>query len=101
MATPKTMAPFGLRIIATAALPAALFALVSTTSAGERIRVDLFRTDGSRQGYAGIDRETGRVDTYDARSRRTGYGRVYQDGRLDLFAPAGTRAGQGRTRPAR
>ena len=33
----------------------------------------------------------GRVDLYDARSRRQGYGRVRPDGSVDLFTPDGRR----------
>ena len=49
-------------------------------------RVDLYHPDGSREGYALVDRETGRAEYFDARSRRTGYGVVNPGtGRTERF----------------
>lgn len=73
--------------------------LVSATIAvaQERTRVDLYREDSSRKGYAIVDEKTGRIDTYDKESKRTGYGVVRPDGRVDFYRPDGSRAGSGRT----
>ena len=73
--------------------------LVSATIAvaQDRTRVDLYKPDGSREGYAILNEQTGRIDTYDKESRRTGYGVVQPDGRVDLYRPDGSRAGSGRT----
>ena len=62
---------------------------------GERTRIDLYRPDGSRSGYVTVDPQTGRVDTFDEKSRRTGWGRIERDGRIDLYNNDGTRAGHG------
>jgi len=46
------------------------------TDAGESsmLRVDLYDLWATRVGYALVDQKTGRVEAYDARSRRTGVG---------------------------
>ena len=63
--------------------------------AQQRTRVDVYRDDSSRKGYAIIDEKTGRIDTYDKESRRTGYGVVRPDGRIDFYRPDGSTAGSG------
>jgi len=59
--------------------------------AQDRTRVDLFKPDGQRAGYAIVDRESGRVDFYDPSSRRTGYGQVDATGRVERFDLKGRR----------
>lgn len=51
-----------------------VFALKSARA--DDIRADFYKKDGRRNGYAVIDPKTGRFDTYDTDSRRTGWGRV-------------------------
>lgn len=77
---------------ALALLAVALLALGASALAGER--VDLFRPDGTRTGYAVVDRQTGRVDFYDTQSRRTGYGKVQPSGRIERFGLDGKRQGE-------
>ena len=70
----------------------ALVAALSTSApAQDRTRVDLYRADGSREGYATIDERTGRADFYDRSSRRTGYGQVDSTGRVERFDTQGRR----------
>jgi hypothetical protein len=64
----------------------------------ERTRIDLYRPNGSRSGYVIVDHQTGRVDTFDEKSRRTGWGRIERDGRIDLYRNDSTRAGSARQR---
>ena len=59
----------------------------------DRTRVDLYRPDATRKGHVIVDQQTGRVGTFDERSRRTGWGRIERDGRIDLYRNDGTRAG--------
>ena len=42
----------------------------------EPVRVEQFDKEGQRTGYAVIDTKTGRVDYFDARSRRVGSGKI-------------------------
>ena len=58
--------------------------------AAEEHRLDFYARDGQRQGYATIDRDTGRVDLYDKDGRRTGYG-LTRDERLELVHAVGAR----------
>ena len=48
---------------------------------------------GCAQGFplAGDPGQTGRIDLYDARSRRIGYGYVRPDGSVELYRPNGQR----------
>ena len=57
----------------------------------ERTRVDMFDTHGNRSGYAIVDRQTGRVDYYDAKSHHTGWGQVDATGRAERFDMNGQR----------
>ena len=71
-----------------------IFALATsapaTATAGER--VNLYAADGARAGHAIVNRETGRVDYFDTRSRRTGYGTVDPStGRAERFGADGHR----------
>jgi hypothetical protein len=68
-----------------------LLATPSSASAQDRNRVDLYRPDGQRAGYAIVDRESGRVDFYDPASRRTGYGQVDATGGVERFDLKGRR----------
>jgi len=67
-----------------------LFLSIAQAAVAEEHRLDFYTTDGQRQGYATVDRDTGRVDLYDKDGRRTGYG-LTRDERLDLFDTAGRR----------
>jgi hypothetical protein len=78
-----------------------LVSLAPVAAAQERTHVDLYRADGTREGYAIIDRKTGRVDYYDASSRRTGYGQVDATGRAERFDTQGRRAPETVLPPAR
>ena len=70
---------------------ALVIVLVPAAAAQDRTRVDLFRPDGQRDGYAIIERESGRVDFFDRSSRRTGYGKVDDAGRVERFDTHGRR----------
>lgn len=72
----------------------ALLLLALPVSALAEERVDLFTPDGTRTGYAIVDRQRGRVDFYDAESRRTGWGRVHPSGKVDQFDLSGRRRGE-------
>jgi hypothetical protein len=74
-----------------AALLLASAAPASAPAQEDRTRIDLFKPDGRREGYAIIDRKTGRVDFYDASSRRTGHGKVDDTGRIERFDLKGRR----------
>jgi hypothetical protein len=77
-----------------------LLAAPAAAVAQDRTRVDLYDTQGRREGYAVIDRDSGRVDLYDRDSRRTGYGRIQPDGKVDLYDPRGGRRGVVQPTPA-
>ena len=71
--------------------------------AQETRRIEFYGKDSSRRGYMFVEPETGRgsgersrtVDPYDRGSRRTGWGKVGPDGRLELFGKDGRRKGEG------
>jgi hypothetical protein len=65
--------------------------LPSPAHAQDRTRVDLSSNDGPREGYALVDRDSGRVDYYDKDSRRTGYGKIDDTGRAERFDTSGRR----------
>lgn len=94
-----------MRPVVTKALPLTMYGVLLLSAlpavAQDRTRVDLFKPDGSRQGYAIVDERTGRVDVYDKDSRRTGYGVVQPDGRVDHYRIDGSRAGTGILRDRR
>jgi hypothetical protein len=46
-----------------------------------------------------VDEKTGRVDLYDTKSNRTGYGMIDKDGRIDFFDTKGNRTGSGQVTP--
>jgi hypothetical protein len=50
-------------------------------------------------GSALIDERSGRVDLYDTKSNRTGYGTIDKNGRIDLFDTEGNRTGSGQVAP--
>src|SRR5258708_10840784 len=55
-------------------------------------RIDLHDADGRHIGHAIVDRRAGRVDYYDLRERRIGWGRVNtlsERYRVDLYAARG------------
>ena len=59
-------------------------------------RIDLHDADGQHLGHAIVDRRAGRVDYYDLRERRIGWGRVntLSEGyRVDLYAASGRPSG--------
>jgi hypothetical protein len=59
-------------------------------------RIDLHDADGRHIGYAIVDRRAGRVDYYDLRERRMGWGRVNalsERYRVDLFGAHGQAVG--------
>ena len=66
-------------------------AFTAPVAAQDRARVDLFRADGQRDGYAIIERESGRLHFFDRSSRRTGYGKVDDAGRVERFDTHGRR----------
>ena len=70
---------------------AVLIGLILAGPALAADRVDLFTPDGKRTGYAIVDRQTGRVDFYDANSRRTGWGRISPTGTVERFSLDGRR----------
>jgi hypothetical protein len=65
-------------------------------------RVDLFDKSSNRTGYATIDR-TGRIDRFDTHGRRQdGYGTIDRSGsRVDTFDGKGQRKGYGTTNGSR
>lgn len=73
------------------ALALALLLLAAPTLA--QTRVELYNADSSRKGYAIVDEKSGRVDFYDNGSRRTGWGVIRPDGRVDTFTVDGRRLG--------
>lgn len=55
-------------------------------------RIDLYDADGRHTGHAIVDRRAGRVDYYDLRERRMGWGCVNTPSeryRVDLYAASG------------
>lgn len=68
-----------------------LLTAATPASPQDRARVDLYRPDGQRAGYAIVDRESRRADFYDPASRRTGYGQVDATGRVERFDLKGRR----------
>jgi len=62
-------------------------------------RIDLFDTKSNRTGYGIVDERSGRVDLYDTKSNRTGYGTIDKNGRIDLFDTKGNRTGSGQVTP--
>jgi hypothetical protein len=87
------------------ALSAALLSvalLVAPGRAADRpseTRIDLFDTKSNRTGYGIVDERSGRVDLYDTKSNRTGYGTIDKSGRLDSFDTKGNRTGSGQAAP--
>ena len=55
--------------------------------------MDRFNADSERKGYTILDRNTGRIDIYDRDSKRTGYGYLRPDGRVDRYDIEGRRRG--------
>jgi hypothetical protein len=82
-----------MRGLAALATVIAFLVVPGGASAQHRERVDLYDTKGRREGYAIVDRDTGRVDVYDRHSRRTGHGNIQPDGRLELFDSSAVRRG--------
>ncbi len=70
---------------------AALLVLLLAAPAFAEQRVDLFTPDGKRAGYAIVDEQTGRIDFYDSKSRRIGWGRVDATGHMERFDRGGRR----------
>lgn len=65
---------------------------------GEARRVDLYDARSRRTGYGKVEpglQPGGRLDFYDARSRRVGYGKVEEGSRLELFGHKSRRVGVG------
>ena len=58
----------------------------------DRTHVELFNKQSRHDGHVILDPGGGRIDTYDRESRRTGYGVMRPDGRVELYHPDGTRA---------
>ena len=56
-----------------------LFLLAAASGGASAERVDYYASDGTRQGYAIVNRESGRVDYFNAQSRRLGHGRITTD----------------------
>jgi hypothetical protein len=65
----------------------------------ETRRIDLFDTKSNRTGYGIVDERSGRVDLYDTKSNRTGYGMIDKSGRIDTFDTKGNRTGSGQAAP--
>lgn len=65
-----------------------IFALLFAATLGS---IELLDESGKRQGY--IRESEGRLDIYDAKSRRTGYGVERPDGSWDIYNRDGTRRG--------
>jgi hypothetical protein len=75
--------------------------LVSIVFGADR-RVDFYAGPGqTRTGYATLNDRTGRLDLYDAQSRRTGYGQLPSSGGRDaaLYDRSGKRTGTGTLAP--
>ena len=62
-------------------------------------RIDLFDTKSNRTGYGIVDKKGERVDLYDTKSNRTGYGTIDKSGRIDFFDTKGNRTGSGQVTP--
>lgn len=81
--------------------------LVSTTFADAQtqppapdVRIDTFDAKSNRTGYIIVNPNTGRIDQFDTRSNRLGYGQINGSGsnqRIDTFTNNGTRLGNGTT----
>lgn len=84
-----------------AILALALVLLAAPALAQEKTRAELYKADGSREGYAVVDEKSGRVDIYDKSSRRKAYGVEQPNGRTDFYRPDGTRAGSAVRQPTR
>jgi hypothetical protein len=59
-------------------------------------RIDLYDAEGQQAGYAIVDHRLGRVDFYDLRERRIGWGRVHplsEHYRVDFFSANGLPTG--------
>ena len=59
-------------------------------------RIELYNTEGQHHGYAIVQHRAGRVDYYDLRERRSGWGRVNplsERYRVDFFAADGIATG--------
>src|SRR5260370_12203211 len=70
--------------------------MVNVSPALAAKRIDLHDADGRHIGHAIVDRRAGRVDYYDLRERRIGWGRVNtlsERYRVDLFASHGQPTG--------
>ncbi len=77
------------------ALAAVLIIGTSSSALAEK-RIELYDAQGQHSGYAIMERRAGRVDYYDLRDRRIGWGRVNPLGeryRVDLFASDGMAVG--------
>lgn len=67
--------------------------VLASDDGAARVRIDRFSVDGERRGHTVIDRKTGRFDTYDKDSKRTGYGVIRPDGAVDRYHIDGRRRG--------
>lgn len=85
----SSYAPAVKRAWASGLIGAALLGAPVWAVAGER--VDLFDGKGQRTGYAIVDHKSGRVDFYDTFSKRTGWGRADDYGRVERFGLDGRR----------
>jgi len=74
-------------------------AVILAQAVSENVRIDTYEKDGRRSGYLVIDGRTGRIDQFDARSNRLGYGTVTTPGRIDTFTNRGERTGNVSTFP--
>jgi len=62
------------------------------------VRIDTFDAKSNRTGYIVVNPNTGRIDQFDKNSNRLGYGQINGSGsnqRIDTFTPNGTRTGSG------
>jgi hypothetical protein len=75
--------------------------LALTTFAGAQTqqdtRIDLYNQKSEREGY--LIYRNGRIDQFDSRGNRQGYGTIDQNGRVDLFDRRGNRQGYGTITP--
>jgi len=83
-------------LIVLAAVILALVVLFATVaSAGEHDAATVLVPDGGK-----VVQQGQRVDIYDARSKRIGYGTIHPDGSMDVFNMDGTRRATIQTAPS-
>jgi hypothetical protein len=66
--------------------------LLLATPAVAADRIEFFTKHGQRDGYAVINREQGRIDTYDKNSNRTGQGTIRRDGSIEIYSTGDRRS---------